>query len=53
MNIGTEIRQAYTNALRETDDIAKAQDQVYARTRYLLKEYLEISGSRRQFEELV
>jgi fructose/tagatose bisphosphate aldolase len=53
MNIGTEIRQAYTNALRETEDVAKAQEAVYGRTRSLLKEYLEISGSRRQFEEVV
>ena len=49
MNIGTEIRQAYTNALRDTDSVSKAQDAVYQRTRYLLHDYLGISGSRGQF----
>lgn len=53
MNIGTEIRQAYTNALRETDSIEAAQEAVYARARYLLKDYLEISGSRRHFEDVL
>ena len=49
MNIGTEIRQAYTNALRDTDSVSKAQDAVYQRTRYLLHDHLGISGSRGQF----
>ncbi|MFP4485058.1 MAG: class II fructose-bisphosphate aldolase [Spirochaetaceae bacterium] len=53
MNIGTEVRQAYTTALRETDSIERAQDEVYSRTRYLLKEYLEIAGSRRHFEDVL
>ncbi len=52
MNIGTEIRQAYTNALRDTSSISKAQDAVYARTRYLLCDYLGISGSREHFRGL-
>ena len=49
MNIGTEIRQAYTNALRDTDSVSNAQDAVYTRTRYLLRDYLGISGSREHF----
>lgn len=53
MNIGTEIRQTYTNALRDTDSDSKAQDAVYKKTRYLLHEYLGISGSRGQFRGLV
>lgn len=52
MNIGTEIRQAYTNALRDTSSISKAQDAVYSRTRYLLCDYLGISGSREHFRGL-
>jgi len=52
MNIGTEIRQVYTTALRDTGSVSKAQDAVYERTRYVLRDYLGISGSRTQFSEL-
>ncbi len=52
MNIGTEIRQVYTAALRDTGSVSKAQDAVYERTRYVLHDYLGISGSREQFNEL-
>jgi ketose-bisphosphate aldolase len=52
MNIGTEIRQAYTNALRETQSVSKAQEALYTRTRELLHDYLGISGSREQFRGL-
>ncbi len=53
MNIGTEIRQAYTNALRETGSVGKAQDALYERTRYVLNDYLGIRGSREHFRGLL
>ncbi|MEE8441526.1 MAG: class II fructose-bisphosphate aldolase, partial [Spirochaetia bacterium] len=53
MNIGTEIRQAYSNALRETDSVGKAQDAVYERTRYLLHDYLGVTGSRGLFRGIL
>jgi len=52
MNIGTEIRQTYTTALQESGSIKKAQDAVYRRTRELLSDYLDISGSREHFRGL-
>ena len=52
MNIGTEIRQAYAHRLRDTGSVAKAQEAVYERTRELLHDYLQISGSRALFAEI-
>ena len=46
MNIGTEIRQVYETTLRNAGDAAKAQESVYERTCWLLKDYLCLSGSR-------
>lgn len=46
VNIATEIRQAYEFTLRDTDDPAAAQEAVYDRTRWLLSDYLKLSGSR-------
>lgn len=46
INIGTEIRQAYEAPLRQSPDLNAAQQAVYERTTWLLKDYLEISGSR-------
>jgi fructose/tagatose bisphosphate aldolase len=46
INVATEIRQAYEVALKETGSIAKAQEAVYTRTTWLLKEYLGIAGIR-------
>ena len=48
VNIGTEIRQAYEQALRGSNDVQKAQQACYQRTRWLLKDYFELSGSRDQ-----
>lgn len=48
INVATEIRQAYEVALKETGSVAKAQEAVYARTTWLLKEYLGIAGIRAQ-----
>ncbi|HOJ34634.1 MAG TPA: class II fructose-bisphosphate aldolase [Candidatus Hydrogenedentes bacterium] len=46
INIGTEIRQVYENALRQTGDLNAAQDAVYERTLWMLREYFELSGTR-------
>jgi fructose-bisphosphate aldolase class II len=48
INIGTEIRQAYEAALRETKSVAAAQDAVYDRTGWLIRDYFGISGNRKQ-----
>ena len=44
INIGAEIRQTYEAALREKQDVYTAQQAVYERTRWLLRDYFEISG---------
>jgi fructose-bisphosphate aldolase class II len=46
VNVGTEIRQTYERALREEGDLASAQDAVYDRTCYLIKDYFGLSGTR-------
>jgi fructose-bisphosphate aldolase class II len=48
INIGTEIRQAYEAALRETKSVAAAQEAVYERTGWLIRDYFGISGNRKQ-----
>ena len=46
INVGTEIRQSYETALRETGSEPKAREAVRLRTRSLLSETYRISGSR-------
>jgi len=46
INIGTEIRQVYEQALQATGSILAAQDAVYDRTCWLLGDYFELAGSR-------
>jgi fructose-bisphosphate aldolase class II len=46
MNIGADIRQAYERALRDGGQQAEAQSAVYRRARWLLGDYLRLSGSR-------
>jgi ketose-bisphosphate aldolase len=46
INIGTEIRQAYETALRQTKDVVLAQQAVYERTAWLIRDYFEVSDSR-------
>jgi fructose-bisphosphate aldolase class II len=46
VNIGTEIRQAYEQAVQKTESVARAQEAVYDRTRWLLREYFGLSGTR-------
>ena len=47
VNIGTEIRQAYEAALRETGHVAAAQEAAYQRTAWLIKDYFGLAGTRR------
>lgn len=47
VNIGTEIRQAYESALRESGSVAAAQDAVYDRTCWLIRDYFDLAGTRR------
>ncbi len=51
VNVGTEIRQAYEVALKETSSTAGAQQAVYERTRWLLRDYFGISGIRAKVAE--
>jgi fructose-bisphosphate aldolase, class II len=44
INVATEIRQAYEVALQQSGSIAKAQDAVYERTVWIMRDYLCISG---------
>jgi fructose-bisphosphate aldolase class II len=47
INIATEIRQAYEGAMRETGSQASAQQAVYERTTWLIRDYYGLSGLRR------
>ncbi len=47
VNIGAEIRQAYETTLRESEDVATAQDAVYEHTCYLISDYFGLAGSGR------
>ena len=44
INVGTEIRQAYEAALKEGKSVPLAQQAVYARTRWVLEEWLGLAG---------
>ncbi|NTU64755.1 MAG: class II fructose-bisphosphate aldolase, partial [Chloroflexi bacterium] len=46
INVATEIRQPYEATLKETKSVVKAQQAVYERTMWILKEYLGIAGIR-------
>lgn len=46
INIGSEIRQTYEGALRETKDVSAAQKAVYERTVAMIRDYFELAGSR-------
>jgi fructose-bisphosphate aldolase, class II len=46
INIGTEIRQAYEVALKETGSIERAQQAVYERTRWVIEEFLGVAKIR-------
>jgi ketose-bisphosphate aldolase len=51
VNIGTEIRQAYESALRECESVEAAQDSVYERTSWLIRDYFDVAGTRRLIVE--
>jgi ketose-bisphosphate aldolase len=51
VNVGTEIRQAYEVALRETGSVAAAQEATYKRTGELIRDEFELTGTRRQVTE--
>jgi ketose-bisphosphate aldolase len=51
VNVGTETRQTYELALTESGRVAAAQDAVYERTRWLLRDYFDLAGTRRQIVE--
>jgi ketose-bisphosphate aldolase len=44
INVATEIRQPYEFTLEETGSVARAQDAVYERTRWVLREFLHVAG---------
>ena len=46
INVATEIRQPYEQMLRETGSVAAAQDAVYQRTVWVLREHLAVAGKR-------
>ena len=48
VNVGTEIRQTYEVAMKESGDVAKAQAAVYDRTVQLIRDYFGIAGIRAQ-----
>ena len=47
INVGTEIRQAYEVAWRESNDVARAQEACYERTCWLLRDFFNLAGTRR------
>jgi fructose-bisphosphate aldolase class II len=48
VNIGTEIRQAYESALRESGRVAAAQEAVYERTTWLLEDCFGLASTRQR-----
>jgi fructose-bisphosphate aldolase class II len=46
INVGTEIRQAYEVSMREACSIARAQQAVYERTRWVIHDFLGMAGIR-------
>ena len=51
INIGTEIRQAYETALKESGSIAQAQQATYKRTCWVISEFLQVAGIRAKVYE--
>jgi fructose/tagatose bisphosphate aldolase len=48
VNIGFEIRQAYTTSLRASGGgVSAAQDAVYERTCWLIRDHFGVAGTRR------
>ena len=51
INVGTEIRQAYEQALRNGGSVQKAQDAVYERTVSLIRDWFGLSGTAKRILE--
>jgi fructose-bisphosphate aldolase, class II len=51
INVATEIRQPYEATLKETKSVSKAQQAVYERTTWVLRDYLGIAGIQKQVAE--
>ena len=51
VNVGTEIRQTYEATLKETGSVAKAQQALYERVGWLLREYFGNAGIRAKVNE--
>lgn len=51
INVATEIRQAYEAALKESGSVARAQQAVYERTRWVIADFLQIAGIRGKVTE--
>lgn len=47
INVGTEIRQAYEQALRESGDVKQAQQACYERVKWVISEFFKIEGTRK------
>jgi ketose-bisphosphate aldolase len=47
VNVATEVRQAYESAMKVSGSVADAQEAVYDRTCWLIRDYFGLSGSRR------
>ena len=45
INVGTELRQPYERALRETGSVEAAQESVYIRCRELIRDFLHTAGN--------
>jgi fructose-bisphosphate aldolase, class II len=45
VNIGTEIRQPYESTLRATGSVAAAQEAVYERTCWVIRDYFGLAGT--------
>ena len=48
VNVGTEIRQAYESVLQASGSVVTAQEAVYERTVWLLRDYFGLEGTRQQ-----
>jgi len=48
INVGTEIRQAYEQVIAASGDVERAQQAVYERTSYLVKEWFGLAGIARK-----
>jgi fructose-bisphosphate aldolase class II len=51
INVATEIRQPFEAVLNEGGSIARAQEAVYDRTRWVLQEFLEVGGVRKRMAD--